>query len=472
MNIHPVILCGGSGTRLWPLSREIEPKQFLPLLRGRSPFQETLQRLQAIPGIQPPLIVTNQEHLPTVMEQSDALGLAPPGLLIEPMGRGTAPAVAVAAAHLLRQDPDARLLVLPADHDIPDQKAFCHAIVRGKDALERHWLVLFGLTASRPETGFGYIRRGAPVPGNEGCFEVLSFVEKPEMEVAQSLIASGQHYWNSGIFLFRAAKFLAEFARLEPELADICARTAASLAMDANQLHIDGKTFAPCRTASIDHAVIEKTSAAAMVTADFAWSDLGSWQALWEVAEKNEAGNVSHGDVHLNSVSNCYVHSSRRMVVGIGLQDLVIIETADALLVAARDQSQKVKEVVEQLKAQSRDECHAPRRVHRPWGHYEDVDSGERFRVKRITVNPGAKLSLQLHHHRAEHWVVVKGTARVTRGNEVLLLCENQSTYIPIGISHRLENPGKIPLEVIETQSGAYLKEDDIVRLQDAYHRV
>ncbi|MDE2586120.1 MAG: mannose-1-phosphate guanylyltransferase, partial [Betaproteobacteria bacterium] len=301
MNIHPVILCGGSGTRLWPLSREIEPKQFLPLLRGRSPFQDTLQRLQAIPGIQPPLIVTNQEHLPTVIEQNDELGLPPPELLIEPMGRGTAPAVAVAAAHLLRQDPDARLLVLPADHDIPDQKAFCQAIVRGKEALERHWLVLFGLTASRPETGFGYIRRGAPVQGNEGCFKVLSFVEKPEMEVAQSLIASGQHYWNSGIFLFRAAKFLAEFARLEPELADICARTAASLAVDANQLHIDGKTFGPCRTASIDHAVIEKTSAAAMVTADFAWSDLGSWQALWEVAEKNEAGNVSHGDVHLNS---------------------------------------------------------------------------------------------------------------------------------------------------------------------------
>jgi mannose-1-phosphate guanylyltransferase/mannose-6-phosphate isomerase len=450
----------------------MEPKQFLPLLGGQSPFQRTLQRISALPGVQRPWIITNQEHQAIASAQARAVGCHDHGLLLEPFGRGTAPAIAVAAHHLLANDQQASMLVLPADHDIPDAEAFWHDVLQGLAAVDTGRLVVFGLNPGRAETGFGYIERGAPLGATTPCFDVKQFVEKPELEIAQRFVNSGRHYWNSGIFLFGAAHFLAELEHLEPELAEAAVVVAASLAGSADCRRIDAELFSRCRTASVDHAVLERTHDAAMVAATFPWSDIGSWQALWEGAEKDSLGNIGHGDIHLHSVADCYVHASHRMVVAIGIKDLVIIETGDALLVAARDESQRVKEVVEELRAQDREEANVPRCVRRPWGHYEDVDSGERFRVKRITVNPGAKLSLQLHHHRAEHWVVVKGTARITRGEEIVMLYENQSTYIPIGVSHRLENPGKIPLEVIETQSGAYLKEDDIVRLQDSYDRV
>lgn len=472
MNIHPVILCGGAGTRLWPLSRESTPKQFLPLLRGRSPFESTLQRVQALAGVGAPMVVSSAEHRFTVQDQARAVGIGDYQLYLEPCPRGTAPAIAIVACQLLRDDPEAAMLILPADHDIPDHAAFQRAVALGTQALAARRLVVFGLVARHPETGYGYIERGAELADASGCYQVAHFLEKPELEIAAGFVASGLHYWNSGIFLFGAAQFMAELERFEPELALACRQAAGTVTAAHECRHIDGDAFAACRSISIDHAVLEHTDAAAMVPADFAWSDIGSWQALWESETKDADGNVAHGDAHLQDVTDSYVHSSRRMVVGIGLKNMVIIETADALLVATRDSAQQVKHAVEWMRTQEREESRSHLRVNRPWGHYEDIDGGERFRVKRITVKPGARLSLQMHHHRAEHWVVVSGTARVTRGDEIVLLYENQSTYIPIGVSHRLENPGKIPLEVIETQSGAYLKEDDIVRFQDVYDRV
>lgn len=471
-NIYPLILCGGSGTRLWPLSRESHPKQFLPLLRGRSPFQATLERLQGYAESRPVLIVANQEHRFTIQEQARAAGSRPYRLYAEPCARGTAPAVAVAACQLLREDPHAAMLIMPADHDIPDHAAFRAAVELGETALQMQHLVVFGLPPASPETGYGYIERGESLPGVPECHRVASFIEKPEREIAQHFTQSGRHYWNSGIFLFGAAQFMAELEHYEPELAAACRKAADSIVCEADYHRIEHDAFARCRSISIDHAILERTHAAAVVPAGFSWSDIGSWQALWEADAKDPRGNVTRGDTHLHDVTDSYVHSSQRMVVGIGLKNMIIVETADALLVATRENAQQVKEAVELLRSQEREECRTHQRVERPWGCYEDIDSGERFRVKRLTVNPGARLSLQMHHHRAEHWVVVRGTARVTRGEEIVLLAENQSTYIPVGVSHRLENPGKIPLEVIETQSGAYLKEDDIVRFQDVYCRV
>jgi mannose-1-phosphate guanylyltransferase / mannose-6-phosphate isomerase len=471
MHIYPVILSGGAGTRLWPMSREACPKQFLPLLKGRSPFQCTLARLRGIQGLQPPLIVTSQEHRFLVLDQLKAAGVTPLDVYLEPCGRNTAPAAAVAAISLLADDPDALMLVLPADHDIADDEAFARAVTTGAAAAQAQRLVVFGVEARWAETGYGYIERGDALAALEGCYHVEKFVEKPEVEIARRYVASGRHYWNSGIFLFGAARFVSELRRLQPDLEAACQDAAGSLIEDHGCCRIDPAAFSRCRSISIDYAVLEHTDAAAVVPTAFRWSDIGSWNALWDSAEKDEQGNVTEGDVQLSGVANSYVYSTRRMVVGIGLKDIVIVETPDALLVADRHSAQCVREAVERLKSQGRPECSVHRVVHRPWGHYEDVDAGERFRVKRITVKPGAKLSLQLHHHRAEHWVVVSGTARVTRGEEVMLLTENQSTYIPVGTRHRLENPGKIPLEIIETQSGAYLAEDDIVRIEDAYHR-
>jgi mannose-1-phosphate guanylyltransferase/mannose-6-phosphate isomerase len=453
------------------MSREACPKQFLPLLRGRSPFQATLGRLKDIDGLQPPLIVANLEHRFLVLDQLKAAGVTPLGLYLEPFGRNTAPAAAVAAISLLSDDPDAIMLVLPADHDIADEAAFGRAVSVGANAARAQRLVVFGVEARWPETGYGYIERGEALASLDGSYHVASFVEKPEIEIARRYVASGRHYWNSGIFLFGAARFVSELRRLQPELEAACQDAAGSLIEDHGCCRIDPAAFTRCRSISIDYAVLEHTDAAAVVPAGFRWSDIGSWNALWDSAEKDAQGNVTRGDVHVSDVSNSCIYSTHRMVVGIGLQDVVIVETPDALLVADRREAQCVREAVERLKSQGRPECSVHRIVHRPWGHYEDVDAGDRFRVKRITVKPGAKLSLQLHHHRAEHWVVVSGTARVTRGEEVMLLTENQSTYIPVGTRHRLENPGKIPLEIIETQSGAYLAEDDIVRIEDAYHR-
>lgn len=470
-NVYPLILCGGSGTRLWPLSRESHPKQFLPLLRGRSPFQATLERMKGYAESRPVLIVANQAHRLLIQDQARAVGSRPYRLYTEPCGRGTAPAVAVVACQLIREDPHAAMLIMPADHDIPDHAAFHGAIKSGEAALRLQHLVVFGLPPVSAETGYGYIECGEPLSGASECHRVASFIEKPEREIAQRFVQSGRHCWNSGIFLFAAAQFMTELERLEPDLAACCRQAADALVEESDCRRIEPEPFARCQAISIDHAILEHTQATAVVPVSFSWSDIGSWHAVWEADAKDSRGNVTRGDTHLHDVTDSYVHSSRRMVVGIGLKNMIIVETADALLVATRENAQQVKEAVDLLRSQEREECKTHQRVERPWGYYEDIDSGDRFRVKRLTVNPGARLSLQMHHHRAEHWVVVRGTARVTCGAETLLLSENESTYIPVGVLHRLENPGKIPLEVIETQSGTYLKEDDIVRIEDAYSR-
>ncbi len=471
MKLHPIILAGGSGTRLWPMSRESYPKQFLPLLEGKSPFQATLARCVGLGRIEPPTVVVNQEHRFLAADQAKVARHALKRIYIEPVGRSTAPAIALVAHDLVAEDPEALMLVLPADHDIPDDGPFADAVETAQAAAVQGHLMVFGIEPRWPETGYGYIERGTDLVTAPGCHQVASFVEKPELEIATRLAESGRHYWNSGMFLFGAARYLEELERLEPELAQACREAARAMSEDAGCRRIDRAAFERCRSMSIDHAVMERTQAAAVVPARFRWSDIGSWDALWDRAQKDEDGNDVHGDAQLHDVSNCFIHSDKRLVVGIGLEDTVIIDTPDALLVARRGETQRVREAVEQLKAEGRGEHKTHRLMHRPWGHYEDIDAGERFRVKRITVAPGGKLSLQYHHHRAEHWIIVSGTARVTRGSEVTMLSENQSIYISVGETHRLENPGKIPLQLIEVQTGAYLGEDDIVRVEDVYQR-
>ena len=471
MKLHPVILAGGSGTRLWPLSREAYPKQFLSILEGTSPFQATLARAATLEGAQPATVVTNIEHRFIAADQARLAHHTPRAIYAEPFGRGTAPAVGLVAAQLAEEDPDALLLVLPSDHDIADASAFAAAVAAGARAASWGCLVVFGVEPRWPETGYGYIERGAGLDGAPGCFEVASFVEKPEREIAERLLASGRHAWNSGMALFAAGAFMAELERLDPELAAACRAAARACIEEAGFLRIPEREFKACREISLDHAVLERTSLAAVVPATFAWSDIGSWDALWERGTKDTQGNETTGDVQLIGSEGSYVHAGHRLVVGIGLEDLVVVETPDAILVARRGETQRVREAVERLRLEGRSEHRTHRMVHRPWGRYEDIDSGERFRVKRITVEPGRKLSLQWHHHRAEHWIVVSGTARVTRGSEVTLLTENQSLYIPLGEVHRLENPGKVPLQLIEVQTGGYLGEDDIVRVEDEWQR-
>jgi len=471
MKIYPVILSGGSGTRLWPLSRAVLPKQLLPLVGDKSMLQETVQRVAGRPEMMAPLVVCGNEHRFMVAEQLRDIGIKPLGILLESVGRNTAPAVAAAAHFLLNIDPEAIMLVLPADHVINDGPAFHAAIQRASKLVSDGALATFGIVPTAPETGYGYIHRGAAAAGSEGCFQVDRFVEKPDLETAQGFVASGAYFWNSGMFLFRAERYLSELAVHRPAIATATEAAMRLAYRDLDFCRLDEKEFAASPSDSIDYAVMEQTRHAIVVPADIGWSDVGSWSALWEVQQHDNNGNATRGDVYLDHVSNSLVRAESRIVAVVGLQDVVVVETADAVLVVHKDQVQRVKQVVDHLKINERTEHLHHTKVYRPWGSYEGIDLGERYQVKRITVNPGGKLSLQMHHHRAEHWVVVSGTASVTCGDKVQLLCENESVYIPIGTTHRLENPGKLPLHLIEVQSGSYLGEDDIVRFEDVYQR-
>jgi mannose-1-phosphate guanylyltransferase/mannose-6-phosphate isomerase len=471
MKIYPVILSGGAGTRLWPLSRAVMPKQLLPLVSDKTMLQETVLRVAGWPELMAPVVVCGNEHRFLVAEQMREIGVAPLGILLEPAGRNTAPAVAAAAHYLSRIDPEAVMLVLPADHVIENGEAFAEAVKRAAQMIEEGALATFGIVPQGPETGYGYIHRGMPMDGSDNCYKVDRFVEKPDRATAEGFLRDGGYYWNSGMFLFRAERFLSELTRFKPEIAE-ATEAAVRLGytdLDFCRLHED--SFNACPSDSIDYAVMEHTESAVVVPADICWSDVGSWSALWEVQQRDTEGNAQRGDVYLDGVSNSLVRAESRIVAVVGVQDLIVVETPDAVLVVHKDQVQRVKQVVDHLKSKARTEHLHHTKVYRPWGHYEGIDAGDRFQVKRITVKPGEKLSLQMHHHRAEHWVVVSGTARVTCGDSIKLLSENESTYIPIGMNHRLENPGKLPLHIIEVQSGSYLGEDDIVRFEDIYQR-
>lgn len=467
--LQPVIMAGGSGSRLWPLSRQLNPKQFLALVSpDETMLQATIQRLRGLDAAAPRLIC-NEEHRFLAAEQLRQLGMDEADIMLESVGRNTAPAIALAALHSIAEGEDPVLLVLAADHLIRDSGAF-HAAVRTAMPLARGGkLVTFGIVPTSPETGYGYIEQGDALP--EGGFAVARFVEKPDASTASGYIEQGNYFWNSGMFMFRASVYLAELERYRPDILSACKKAHAGCERDMHFIRVDRDAFAACPEDSIDYAVMEKTASAVMVPLDGGWSDIGSWSALWDVSDKNADGNVLKGDVLAQACRDTHIHADSRLVAAVGVQDLVIVETKDAVLVAHRDQVQDVKKVVEQIRKDGRHEHMNHREVYRPWGMYDSIDSGQRYQVKRITVKPGARLSTQMHHHRAEHWIVVSGTAQVTIGEEVIMLTENQSTYIPVGEVHSLENPGRIPLELIEVQSGAYLGEDDIVRFDDRYGR-
>jgi len=469
--LYPVILAGGSGSRLWPMSRQLLPKQFLPLVSERTMLQDTVLRLAGMPGAREPTVVSNNEHRFLVAEQLREIGIKPLAQLLEPVGRNTAPAVAVAALLLAERDRDAVMIVLPADHLIRDVETFAAAVASAADLAREGALVTFGIAPDRPATGYGYIARGDPLAGRAGAFRVARFVEKPDAATAKGFVASGGFYWNSGMFALAANHYLEELGRHAPEMLKACEAAWSKSVRDLDFVRLDAASFSACPSDSIDYAVMERTTAAAVIPVDIGWSDVGSWTTLWEVGAKDQRGNLIRGDAHVQDSENCYIRAESRLVSVIGLRDAIVVETADAVLVTNGAHAQKVKDVVTHLDSSKRTEHVSHRRVYRPWGYYESIDGGDRFQVKRIMVKPGAALSLQMHHHRAEHWVVVSGTARVTRGAEVYLVAENQSTYIPIGEKHRLENSGKVPLHLIEVQSGTYLGEDDIVRFEDLYKR-
>ncbi|MBP2316548.1 mannose-1-phosphate guanylyltransferase/mannose-6-phosphate isomerase [Azospirillum soli] len=469
--IVPVLLSGGSGSRLWPLSRDLYPKQFLSLCSDRTMFQDTALRVGDPATFAPPLVVCNQEHRFLVAEQLRQSDLKPRGIVLEPMGRNTAAACAVAALTVAAENPDTLLLVLPADHEIRDAEAFRRAIATAARAAEAGRLVTFGIDPTAPETGYGYIRHGGPLEGVEGAFEVAAFVEKPTLDVARSYLDEGGYAWNSGMFLFPAARLLAELERHAPAVLAGAREALEAGVSDLDFFRLDAEAFAKTPSISIDYAVMERTAAAAVVPCDIGWTDVGAWSALWDVGTKDAAGNVAVGDVLLEGAQDCYVRSENHLTAVVGLENVVVVVVDDAVLVADRNHAQDVKRVVDRLKKDGRSEPVSHRKVHRPWGAYQSLHTGERFQVKSLTIAPGSRLSLQKHHHRAEHWVVVNGTALVTRGEEQIFVYENQSVYIPIGTVHRLENPGKVPLTIIEVQSGSYLGEDDIVRLEDSYGR-
>ncbi len=468
--IIPVILAGGSGTRLWPLSRECHPKQLLPLVNDKTMLQNTLLRVQGLKGVAAPIIVCTEEHRFLVAEQVRAIGTAAT-IIIEPVGRDTAPAVAVAALEAIRQDANAILLVLPADHVIGNEGNFAEAVARGASCAADGHPVTFGIVPQSPHTGYGYIKKGDVLGGEEPpIFRVDCFVEKPSLEKARQYLDEG-YLWNSGMFLFQATGFLATLTEFEPVMADCVVRAYDARTHDLDFTRLDSGAFSASPANSVDYAVMERVRDTVVVPLDCAWSDVGSWEALWEIGEQDEQGNIFIGNVLAEDVADSYIHAGDRLVAAIGLNNHIIVDTKDALLVASKDRAQEVKTIVKRLKLEKREEVRLHKKVFRPWGSYECVDCGERFQVKRIMVNPGATLSLQRHFHRAEHWVVVKGTAHITNGDQTVILTENQSTYIPLGAKHRLENPGTIPLEIIEIQTGSYLGEDDIERFEDVYGR-
>ena len=469
--LQAVLLSGGSGTRLWPLSREAYPKQFLPLAGEDSMLQATWLRVAPIAPSAPPIVIANEEHRFLVAEQLRLVGVSNPAIVLEPVGRNTAPAIAAAALQAMAAGDDPLLLVLPSDHVVRDAEAFRAAVQAASPAAEQGALVTFGIVPTAPETGFGYIQAeaGQAAPG-EGVRKVLRFVEKPDAGTARRYLEEGGYYWNSGMFLFRASRYLDELRKFRPDILEATTRAFEAAKRDGDFVRLDRDAFAACPSDSIDYAVMEKTGDACVLPVDIGWNDVGSWSALWDVSEQDDAGNAHHGDVIAVDSRDSYAYA-RRLVALVGVDNLVVVETDDAVLVARKDRVQQVKDVVAKLKSDRRSQAALHREVHRPWGSYDSIDMAEGFQVKRIKVKPGARLSLQSHARRAEHWIVVRGTARVTRDNDVFELFANQSTYIPIGAKHRLENPGSETLELIEVQSGDYLGEDDIVRYDDAYGR-
>ncbi|HCE1501070.1 TPA: mannose-1-phosphate guanylyltransferase/mannose-6-phosphate isomerase [Vibrio parahaemolyticus] len=466
MTITPVIMAGGTGSRLWPMSRALHPKQFLRLTSEYSMLQETALRVGGVTQ-QNSIVICNEDHRFLAAEQLreiDRLG----NIILEPVGKNTAPAIALAAFQLSQTDPEALMLVLAADHVIQDRLAFEKSVLAAQLAAEKGKMVTFGIVPTHAETGYGYIRRGGKV--DEG-FEVERFVEKPSKELALQYVDAGDYYWNSGMFMFKASRYLEELKLHRPDIYSVCEQAMKTTTGDLDFTRISEDIFNECPSDSIDYAVMEKTQDAVVIPLDAQWSDVGAWSALWDISEKDSAGNVRKGDVIVHNSTNSYFNAEQKMIAAVGVDNLVVIETKDAVLVANKDQVQDVKEIVEHLKSNGRTEHHIHREVYRPWGKYDSIDYGERDQVKRITVNPGEKLSIQMHHHRSEHWIVVAGTAKVTNGEQTILVSEDQSTYIPLGTIHALENPGKIPLEMIEVQTGSYLGEDDIVRFEDRYGR-
>lgn len=466
----PIILSGGTGSRLWPLSRALRPKQFLGITAERSLFQLTLQRLQGIPNIRDPLIVANHEHRFLAAEQCRAMSIRPSAILLEPIGRNTAPAIAAAVLHAMQAGEDPVFLVMPSDHIFGDVTALQNAINTGASAAQAGQLATFGIVPTAPETGYGYVRAGVPTAVHN-AYSVAEFIEKPDLVTAHRLIASKEYYWNSGMFMFRGSTFITELKKWQPEIYAACRDAVINAKLDLDFFRLAEGSFESCPANSIDYAVMEKTEKSVVIPLDAGWSDVGAWPAVWEALAKDDKGNAKRGDVMLNKAESCYVHSEHRLVALLGTKNLVVVETSDAVLVAEKSHAQDVKEIVNQLRICGRSESELHREVFRPWGSFDSIDRGQNYQVKRITVNPGGKLSLQLHKHRAEHWVVVKGTARVTIGDDVRLVEKNQSVFIPIGEKHSLENPSKEPLELIEVQSGTYLGEDDIIRLSDVYGR-
>ncbi|MBE0530832.1 MAG: mannose-1-phosphate guanylyltransferase/mannose-6-phosphate isomerase [Rhodospirillales bacterium] len=471
-HLYPVILCGGAGKRLWPLSRKAYPKQLLPLASERTMLQETAERARILIGLRSPVVLCSEDHRFLVNEQLSAIDMIPEAILCEPVSRNTGPALAAAAAYLRERDPEAIMLVLPADHYIGNGPAFAEAAIRALRPAANGWLVTFGIKPTHAETGYGYIERGSALDGGaEGVYAVERFVEKPDAATASLLVADGSHFWNSGMFVLPVEAFLEQLDLYSPAVAKAAGDAVTRCRVEDTYVHLDETAFAAAPDLSVDYAVMEHTDRAVIIPADMAWSDIGSWRALRDVKEADHDGNVLQGNVFVEDVQNSYIRADDRLVAVLGLDDVVVVDTDDALLVTHASRAADVGQLVQRLSEMRHPESIQHRRAHRPWGHYESIDLGQRFQVKHIVVKPGAQLSLQMHHHRAEHWVVVSGTARVTCGTQTRLLYENQWVFIPIGALHRLENPGNIPLHLIEVQIGTYLGEDDIVRFEDNYGR-